>query len=328
MPENLCPLPANESQRLRAVLSYDILDTPPEVDFDTLTRMAANAFNTPAAVIGLMDSERIWFKSQLGLGVPQLHRQIAFCAHTVMLPNEPLVIEDLAEDTRFRESPLVRQAPFLRFYAGAPLVDRHGFVLGTLAVVDTQPRTFRETQRALLRDLSTLVIAILESRNRARLLGQMAVTDHLTGLSNRIMFEQTLNSEISLAQRTNQPFSVFCMDLDNFKDVNDNHGHAAGDEVLREVALRMSREVRNEDLLVRLGGDEFGVFIRPGAEDSAESLSFRIIEAVSTPIKLSNGMNVNVGISIGVASYANETDSVASILARADQALYTAKQKR
>lgn len=219
------------------------------------------------------------------------------------------------------------QAPFLRFYAGAPLVDRQGFVLGTLAVVDTQSRTFSETQRALLSDLSTLVIAILESRNRARLLGQMAVTDHLTGLSNRIMFEQTLNSEISLAQRTNQPFSVFCMDLDNFKDVNDNHGHAAGDEVLREVALRMSREVRNEDLLVRLGGDEFGVFIRPGAEDSAESLSCRIIEAVSTPITLSNGKNVNVGISIGIASYANETDSVASILTRADQALYKAKHK-
>ena len=158
------PIPENEARRLQALQSYDILDTEPEVDFDTLTRVAIQALTTPAGVIGLMDAERLWFKSQIGIGVPQLDRKIAFCAHAIMKPNEPLIIEDLVNDPRFQNNPLVTQAPNLRFYAGAPLIDRDGFALGTIAVVDTQPRPFNDEQRALLTDLSTLVITALESR--------------------------------------------------------------------------------------------------------------------------------------------------------------------
>ncbi len=125
-----CPLPQNEPLRLRAVRSYDIIDTEPEVEFDTLTRVSSNAFSTPAAVIGLMEADRLWFKSRIGLGVPQLDRQIAFCAHAIMRPDEIFVIEDLRKDHRFQENPLVKQAPHLCFYAGAPLIDRHGYALG------------------------------------------------------------------------------------------------------------------------------------------------------------------------------------------------------
>src|SRR5487761_2755626 len=140
------PFPTDEVQRLRAVRSYDILDTHPEMDFDTLTRVAAHALNTPAAVIGLMDSDRMWFKSKIGLEVPQLDRKIAFCAHAIMRPGELLVVDDLARDAVFRDNPLVTQAPYLRFYAGAPLIDCNGYALGTIAVVDTRPRVFAEAQ--------------------------------------------------------------------------------------------------------------------------------------------------------------------------------------
>lgn len=323
-----CPLPENEALRLRAVRSYEILDTAPEVDFDTLTRVAAQAFDTPAAVIGLMDADRLWFKSQLGLGVPELDRQIAFCAHAIMRPDEPLVVEDLRQDSRFQGNPLVTQAPHLCFYAGAPLIDRHGYALGTIAVVDTQPREFSQAQRALLRDLSSLVITALDSRYRANLLGHLAMTDHLTGLANRAQFERTLNSEMAHARRTGETFTVFYMDLDDFKGVNDTLGHAAGDEVLCEVARRMTKQVRAEDLLVRLGGDEFGIFMRPSVEDSAESLARRIVEAVSAPITLSTGDKVSVGISVGIAIYSDAIDSMANLLAQADQALYEAKRKK
>lgn len=322
-----CPLPVNEAQRLRAVRSYDILDTPPEVEFDTLARVAANALNTPAAVIGLLDSDRLWFKSQLGLGVPQLDRQIAFCAHAIMRPDEPLVVEDLRQDLRFQGNPLVTQPPHLCFYAGAPLIDRHGYALGTIAVVDTQPRVFSEAQRALLHDLSTLVIAALESRRRASQLAHLAMTDHLTGLANRAQFERTLNSEMAHARRTGEPFTVFYMDLDDFKGVNDTFGHAAGDEVLCEVARRMTKQVRAEDLLARFGGDEFGVFMRQSIEDPAESLAKRIVEAVSAPITLSTGDKVSVGISVGIATYTDAIDSMATLLTQADQALYEVKRK-
>ncbi|KXS30672.1 MAG: Diguanylate cyclase with GAF sensor [Candidatus Gallionella acididurans] len=321
------PIPKNESQRLRAVRSYEILDTLPEVDFDTLLRVALHAFNAPAGVIGLMDTDRLWFKSQIGIGLPQLDRQIAFCTHAIMRPGELLVVEDLLNDLRFERNPLVTHVPNLRFYAGAPLIERNGYALGTIAVVDTQPRTFNESQRAALRDLSILVITALESRHRANLLGHLAMTDHLTGLANRAQFERTLLSEIAYARRTGEPFTVFYMDLDNFKGVNDTLGHAAGDEVLCVVAQRLTDQVRAEDLLARLGGDEFGIFMRPSVENSAESLAKRVIDVVSAPIILSTGDKVSVGISIGIATYTDAIDSMATLMAQADQALYEDKRK-
>lgn len=322
-----CPLPSNEAQRLRAVRSYDILDTLPEVDFDTLTRVAAQAFNTPAAVIGLMDADRLWFKSQLGLGVQQLERQIAFCAHAIMQPDELFVVEDLRQDSRFHGNPLVTEAPYLCFYAGAPLIDKQGYALGTIAVVDTKPRAFSEIQRFLLRDLSTLVISALENRHRVILLSHLAMTDHLTGLANRAQFERTLNSEMAHSRRTSEPCTVLYMDLDDFKEINDTLGHAAGDEVLCEAARRMANQVRTEDLLARIGGDEFGVFMRQSVEDSPESLANRIVEVVSAPIILSTGDKVNIGISVGIATYTDAMDSMSTLLERADQALYEAKKK-
>ena len=323
-----CPVPGNEAQRLQAVRSYDILDTPPEVDFDALTRVAAHAFSTPAAVVGLMDSDRLWFKSQLGLGVPQLDRQIAFCAHAIMRPDEPLVVEDLQQDPRFRHNPLVTQAPHLRFYAGAPIVNPQGYALGTIAVVDMQPRVFSEAQRALLSDLSTLVITALESRHRAILLGRLAMTDYLTGLANRAQFERSLDSEMAHTRRTGQLCTLLYMDLDGFKAVNDRLGHAAGDEVLCEVARRLAQQVRAEDQLARLGGDEFAVLMRESTQDSAESLAKRIVAAVTAPIILSTGDTVSVGISIGMAAYTNVNDSMATLLAHADQAHYEVKRQK
>jgi diguanylate cyclase (GGDEF)-like protein len=322
-----CPIPDNESLRLRAVHSYDILDTLPEVDFDTLTRVAAHAFNAPAAVIGLMDTDRLWFKSQLGLGVQQLDRQIAFCAHAVMRPDELFIVEDLQSDSRFQSNPLVSQAPHLRFYAGAPLVDRHGYALGTIAVVDTQPRKFTDAQRTLLRDLSLLVLIALDNRQRMNLLGHLAMTDYLTGLANRAQFERTLNSELAHSRRTGEPFTVLYMDLDNFKQINDTLGHAAGDEVLCEAATRMKSLVRTEDILARLSGDEFGILMRQSLEDPPESLSRRIVDVVAKPIKLSTGTSVNIGISIGFATYSDSIDSMAELLAKADHALYEVKRK-
>jgi diguanylate cyclase (GGDEF)-like protein len=323
-----CPVPPDEARRLKAVHSYDILDTPPEMDFDALTRVAAHAFNTPAAVIGLMDSDRLWFKSQLGLDVPQLDRQIAMCAHALMSPSEAFVVEDLSQDPRFRHNPLVTQSPHLRFYAGVPLVDADGFALGTIAVVDKQPRAFSDAQRASLQDMSRLVISSLENRQRALLLSHLAMTDYLTGLANRVQFERTLNSELAHSRRTGESFTVLYMDLDGFKAINDAFGHAAGDEVLVEVAQRLTRQVRAEDLVSRFGGDEFGVFLRESQQDSDESLIQRIVETVSEPITLASGVTVRIGISVGKSSYMNIVDNLSTLLTRADEALYEVKRKK
>jgi diguanylate cyclase (GGDEF)-like protein len=321
-----CPIPENESQRLEALRAYEILDTPPELDFDALTRVAAHVFETPAAVVGLMDMDRLWFKSRLGLDVPQLERQIAFCAYAVMRPDDVFVVDDLSKDARFIDNPLVTQAPHLRFYAGAPLVDPNGYALGTIAVVDMRPRTLTEAQRAVLKDLATLVVMALENRRRATLLERMALTDHLTGLANRAQFDRTLESEIAHATRANKPFSVLYLDLDSFKHINDRFGHAAGDEVLREVARRLTRAARAEDLVARFGGDEFGVLVRWGTRESAQALAQRIEDAVTKPVLLARDEAVQVGVSIGLATFSTDVNSPARLLDEADRALYQAKR--
>jgi diguanylate cyclase (GGDEF)-like protein len=321
-----CPIPANEISRLQAVYAYDILDTLPEVDFDTITRIASMALKVPAAVIGLMDSDRLWFKSQLGLGVTELDRQIAFCAHAIMAPNELLVVENMLEDERFQNNPLVTQAPNLRFYAGAPLINLQGYALGTIAVADTVPRRFTPQEGEILKDFSKLVVSTLEHRSKASQYQKLALTDQLTGLPNRSNFERTLDLQIAHSSRTGDPFSLFYMDLNQFKMVNDTYGHAAGDEVLARVAQAMLSQLRAGDMLARLGGDEFGMIVRGSAEETSQPLMQRISEVVAKPIMLSNGKQVSIGISIGNVAYSELTGSLDKIMAQADKALYRNKR--
>lgn len=320
------PIPADESARLAAVRAYEILGTPPELEFDALTRLAAFMFDAPIAVVSVMDENRLWFKSRIGLDVPELERKVAFCAHAIMEPGEALVVDDLLADDRFSSNPLVIQAPHIRFYAGAPIVDPNGFALGTIAVIDARPRQFGAAQRDALVDLSTLVMTAMRNRRSALELSRLARTDHLTGIANRAQFELAIASEIQQTARTDECFTVLCMDLDGFKDVNDAHGHAAGDEVLREVSRRLQAQAREGDTVARLGGDEFGIVMRRGTAQEARALCKRIVAAVEQPVALPSGHAVAVGISVGEASFSRSAESVDALMAQADRALYAAKR--
>ncbi|MGH9614469.1 MAG: GAF domain-containing protein [Bryobacteraceae bacterium] len=135
------PLPPNEEERLEALRSSCLLDTPAEECFDRITRLAARYFRTPVAVIALIDRDRQWFKSSVGVDTQETPRDIAFCAHAI-LNDEVLVVRDATEDPRFRENPLVCGPPGIRFYAGAPLKSTDGHRLGALCVIDFAPRHF------------------------------------------------------------------------------------------------------------------------------------------------------------------------------------------
>jgi diguanylate cyclase (GGDEF)-like protein len=319
-------MPANEVQRLGAVRSYEILDTAPEPEFDALARLAAQLAATPIALVAMMDSDRLWFKSRLGLDLPQLDRRIAFCAHAIAEADEPLVVEDLSLDRRFVANPLVALPPHLRFYAGAPLVDAAGHALGTIAVVDTEPRGFSDAQRDALIDLAALAVTVLQARRRALELQRLAMTDDLTGIGNRTRFNQAIAAELGQASRSGQTFNLLCMDLDGFKSINDRYGHAAGDDVLCEVARRLTQQVRQGDTLARIGGDEFAVLQRGGDPAAAALLAERIRLAVQQPIVLSKGATVQVGISVGTTCYSLAGNSASWLLAEADAALYKAKK--
>lgn len=164
------PIPINEEERLAVVRSCNILDTLAEAVFDRLTALASSIFDVPIALISLVDRDRQWFKSKVGLEVEQTSRRDSFCAHAIL--NDPvMVVPDAREDPRFAENPLVTAAPFIRFYAGAPLVTLDGFRLGTLCIIDTMPHPDGLSQKELdiLRDLAGVAVYGIEfGREAAR----------------------------------------------------------------------------------------------------------------------------------------------------------------
>lgn len=157
------PLPDNEAARLQALDKYEILDTLAESAFDDLTRLAAYICGVPIALVSLIDRDRQWFKSRVGLEISQTPRDIAFCAHAI-LQSEPLIISDTLQDERFANNPLVIGEPHVRFYAGAPLVDADGCALGTLCILDKVPRDFSVEQQQALAILSRQVMTQLNLR--------------------------------------------------------------------------------------------------------------------------------------------------------------------
>jgi two-component system cell cycle sensor histidine kinase/response regulator CckA len=162
------PLPANEAGRLASLHAYEVLDTPSEAAFDDLTLLAAQICGVPTAMVSLVDENRQWFKSKLGISAAETSRDIAFCAHTILQPHQVLEVRDAEADPRFADSPLVKEDPHIRFYAGAPLVTGAGHALGALCVMDTMPRRLTVDQLAALEALGRRVVAQLELRRQAR----------------------------------------------------------------------------------------------------------------------------------------------------------------
>src|SRR5215212_8490956 len=159
----LPPLPPNEAERLRALHQYRILDSLPEQVYDDLTRLAAQVCAAPIALVSLIDAERQWFMSRLGLDLPESDRTISFCAHSVA-SGEMLVVHDAHQDERFFDNPFVPQDPHIRFYAGAPLRTEDGHTLGTLCVIDREPRELSASQIEMLETLSRMVMSQLDLR--------------------------------------------------------------------------------------------------------------------------------------------------------------------
>jgi len=167
------PLPPNEKQRLEALYRYKILDTPPEDSFDRLTKLAARLFDVPIALISLVDEFRAWFKSCYGFDTPEISRESTICSFAVLC-DDLLIVPDTRKDSRFACKPFATSEPGLRFYAGAPLITKEGFTLGTLCLLDQKPRPgLTSEQSETLRDLAAMVVDELELRLAAQKITQM-----------------------------------------------------------------------------------------------------------------------------------------------------------
>src|SRR6266481_1238876 len=159
--------PAAEKKRLKVLWQYEVLDTVPEQVFDDLTELAARICEAPIALITLVDEDRQWFKSKVGVTVKETSRDISFCAHAIS-QNDLFIVPDATQDARFAQNPLVTSDPKIRFYAGAPLITPDGYALGTLCIIDKVPRQLRPDQKQALGILARHVMTQLELRRHSR----------------------------------------------------------------------------------------------------------------------------------------------------------------
>lgn len=329
----------NEELRLAALASYQILDTPPETAFDEITEIAALICNAPIAVINFIDRDRQWFKSVLGLDVRETPLDISICVHALVQP-DLFIVPDTRQDERFATNPLVTGEPHLRFYAGALLRSEQGYPIGTLCVLDYQPRELNEKQLSALKALASQIMtqlellrahskqaALIEELQAQAELLKLASTDPLSGLLNRRAFEEYLARELLLLKRNGGQSALVMIDFDHFKHINDQFGHEAGDDVIRRFAKLCHRVFRQSDVISRWGGEEFVILLPNTSPSAALEATDRLHQLLKSTAILEIGQQtVLMTVSIGICSLTANCELKDS-LRRADKLLYTAKDQ-
>lgn len=313
-------IPPNETSRLETLHALNILDTPPEERFDRVTRLAQRMFKVPIALVTLVDANRQWFKSCIGLEVRETPRDISFCSHAI---NEDgiMVVSNAQADPRFAGHPAVTGEPHVRFYAGCPLQAPNGLKLGTLCIVDRKARTLDAEDLAALRDLA----AIVEDELAAL---QMAMQDELTKIPNRRGFMLTAQQSLALCARHDLPASLVFLDLDAFKAINDTWGHAEGDLALLTFADQLQKTFRESDIFGRLGGDEFAVFLANVTGEQAGLIFGRFAEELQKRTREA-ARGYDIHYSPGIVEYqAGKHGTIEDLLVESDALMYEIKRVR
>ena len=303
----------NEVERLNILNQYGILDTPYEEPFERIAALARLIFDTPIVLISLLDENRQWFKSNIGLDVRQTPREQAFCNETIR-SDDVLVIADAELDVRTAQNPLVTGQPHIRFYAGAPLVTPEKARLGSLCIIDRQPRRFDEREMAILKSLAGLVMKEMDLRRQTE-------HDWLTGAASRQAFQNTV--ERLVEHMAPKSIGLISFDIDHFKQVNDRFGHVAGDRVLIEVVEVCRGALRDGDVISRLGGEEFAVLLPDATTNSALVVAERLRQAILNSRRPE--VDLPITASFGVTMLEQSDLGLADPLRRADKALYRSK---
>lgn len=265
-------MPSNEQERINALRAINILDTAAEERFDRVTRLAKRVFNIGISLVSLIDTNRQWFKSKQGLNVSETPRDISFCGHAI-LGNELFYVENALKDPRFATNPLVLGSPNIRFYAGIPLKVSDDIRVGTLCLIDNNPRSFDQEDLALLVSLGALV-------EQKLLTSELDTYDTLTHLSNRDGFDLLECRVLSYCQNKDIPMSVVTCNIDKFNTINDIFGESEGEYLLGEFARLMKQCWDNAAILARTGGHEFTALLLHSAPDDVQALERKLMNTL------------------------------------------------
>ena len=304
--------------RLKAVADAELHGHLSDPDLDAVVGTLRLACAVPMAVINIVTANLQTYPAEVGVGAPctQVPDTVSFCARVVET-GLALAVEDAAEHPVYSRNPLVLDG-VVGAYAGVPLID-NGVVLGSVSIFDGAARTFSPDVLEILAFQARLAASVLALRRKAR-------TDVLTGLPNRGVLLERLRLAIARLDRNPGMACVLYLDIDNFKGINDDFGHTAGDAVLVALGRRLLPALRPTDTLSRFGGDEF-VAVCEGLNslDDAEALAARIVEAVSGPWHFGS-QPLTVEISMGCALTSSSKAQAVMLLHDADEAMYRAKQ--
>lgn len=312
--------PHDEQARLETLRSLGILDTSSEERFDRLTRIAKRLFAVPIALVSLIDENRQWFKSCVGLSVSETPRDISFCGHAI-LGDDIFIIPDAMADERFADNPLVLNDPYIRFYAGYPLSTPNGYKLGTLCIIDRQPRNFGKDEFEALADLAAMVESELSAV-------QLATLDELTNISNRRGFMMLARHSVHLCARKKLAASLVFIDLDKFKLINDTFGHAEGDRALTVFAELIKTTCRKSDIFARLGGDEFAILLIDASKEHAEDIVAKLHQSVANYNQEAK-LGYNISFSHGIVEFNPEKHhTLDAMLLEGDSLMYGIKRSK
>lgn len=322
------PLHPHERRRLEVLSDLELLDTPTDYYLNALVGLASRIFSVETVLVTLVAEDRQWFKARIGLDAIETPREMSFCAHAI-LEHQPLIVEDATKDVRFYDNPLVEGQPNIRFYAGQPLFIS-GQPIGTLCLIDSSSRRLNEAELKNLKDLVLLVEGYITMRSQTAQIAQLrrvlngerrkAMLDPLTQTWNRLGLCRLLDAWQAEAEDQAQIGIAYC-DLDRFKSINDQYGHAVGDQVLQGAAKALSASLREGDLIGRLGGEEFVVLVKLETLSEMIGIGERLREAVELASDLPSPLTVSIGTAI-----LGKGETFEQALERADQAMYMAKR--
>jgi diguanylate cyclase (GGDEF)-like protein len=313
------PISQAQGRRLTVVGELGLLDRVGDPVLTSLTRLAQTVTGAASAAVHVFDAESQHRIAAVGAPLVDHPAPDSMC-RLVVEGEARIVTQDATADVRFEYSSFVKDpvAP-VRFYASLPLRSGGGVVVGTLCAFDSEIRELDAEQVARLEDIAQLACSHIELMRIATELGKAATLDPLTGAVNRVIFDDRLAQALARRRRRGTPVIVALIDLDDFKAINDTHGHGCGDAALQWVARRLRESVRSEDTVGRIGGDEFAVVAEVGSGDFG-----RLLQKLH---QAAEGFEPALRFSVG-AVIADDQDDVESLLRRADQAMYADKLDR